>query len=705
MRYPDLEKPIPELDEALGYGAVRLFTQGARRAKQGFELTRENLSGVVRICRLVEGMPLAIRLAAAWVALLSPQEIARELAGSLDLLATDRHDAPGRQRSVRATLDHTWRLLTERERELMRGLSIFRGGFTREAAQAVVGATLRGLMALADKSLLSRTPTGRYEIHELLRQYAEEKLDATPKVAARSRDRHCTYYAAALERWGADLKGSRQIAALAETRAERGNIRASWERAVAYEQMPRLDQALEGLCRFYHWRGHYHEGVEACRAAARVLETMAGDERPRYLARILTWESAFFYPPLGCPKVASELLERCLDLLGTLDADTRAEKAAALAQKGRIALYLGDSATARRSFEESLVLCRALDDRWTEADVLVGLGHVAWRVSAYDEAKDWAEKSLAIRHPLGDIRGIGEALGLLGQVAHYSGQLEESVRVRREMVALRKQIGDRRGVAFGLFDLAASLRDCAAFAEAEASLKESRAIFEDLGYPEGVALDNAFLGWIDVQRGRYDQARVRLENGLVVLRQTSRPNFTGYALIHLGVLNLVDEDYAAAKALLKEAADIFEELGQRVDSAFAITYLGYAARAQGHAVQAHRYLHQALQTAAELCNTMPIILSIPTAALLLADAGKKERAVEIYALVSHYPFVAKSRFYEDLFGRHVAAIAATLPPDVVAAAQERGRFRDWWATAEMLAEELEGWHRTSGDGGEDGASL
>ncbi|HSR29272.1 MAG TPA: protein kinase, partial [Anaerolineae bacterium] len=162
--------------DAGAYSAVKLFVQGARRVRPGFELAGRDQQYVARICRLVAGMPLAILLAAAWVELLSPEEIEGEIAASLDFLETDLRDVPERQRSIQAVFDYSWNLLGERERAVFAGLSVFRGGFLREAAQAVTGATLRELKALVDKSLLHRTPTGRYEIHELLRQYGLEKL-------------------------------------------------------------------------------------------------------------------------------------------------------------------------------------------------------------------------------------------------------------------------------------------------------------------------------------------------------------------------------------------------------------------------------------------------------------------------------------------------------------------------------------------------
>lgn len=198
------------LSEALESGAVQLFVQAAQRGQPAFRLTDENLAHVLAICQWVDGLPLGIVLAAAWLRLLSPAEVVAELEGQgLDFLESDRTDAPERQRSLRAAFDYSWRLLSAREREVLAGLSVFRGGTTYIAAYEVTGATLCDLLSLANSSLLERTPGGRYVLHELLRQYAEEQLDAMVDGGRGVRDRYAACYATALARWTAELKGPR----------------------------------------------------------------------------------------------------------------------------------------------------------------------------------------------------------------------------------------------------------------------------------------------------------------------------------------------------------------------------------------------------------------------------------------------------------------------------------------------------------------
>ena len=217
---------------ALQSSAVQLFLQGARRVCPNFELSPGDVQPVIHICRLVQGMPLAILLAAAWVELLSLTEIAAEMETSLDFLQTEQSSVSVRQRSVRTVFDYSWSLLTEHERGLGRAVGL-PWRFRREAVQEVAGASLRELMSLTNKSLLQRTPAGRYEIHELLRQYTAEKLHATPGEEQTARNRHAAYYAGFLQARASLLHSGSQRTALTEIGVDIDNVRAAWDRGVS----------------------------------------------------------------------------------------------------------------------------------------------------------------------------------------------------------------------------------------------------------------------------------------------------------------------------------------------------------------------------------------------------------------------------------------------------------------------------------------
>jgi predicted ATPase/DNA-binding SARP family transcriptional activator len=342
MAMPDDHALSVETPGALRrYDGIELFSISASRNRPDFRLTAGNAADVVRICRLVDGMPLGILLAAAWVDTMTPTQIASEIGQSLDFLAGDWEDLPERQRSLRAVFDHTWTQLGERDQESLQTLSVFRGGFTYKAVRTIAGTSLKGLKRLVNRSLLYHMPSGRYEMHELLRQYAAEKLEAAGQAGVAS-NAHSAYFAAALMQWGMDLRGPKQLEALEDMELEIGNARGAWQWAAEHGDVARLAPALDGLCHFYEWRVRYREGEAACRVAAKRLSS--GTESPtgtsvdgqRLLGRVLVWQRTFTYL-LGRMDPALQLMRRGLALMIELEEkghDTRVERGHALLQTG-----------------------------------------------------------------------------------------------------------------------------------------------------------------------------------------------------------------------------------------------------------------------------------------------------------------------------------------------------------------------------------
>ncbi len=255
LAFPEANSP-DQIHQALGYEAVILLVQSAQRARPDLELTPDNVAAAVRICHLVQGMPLAIVLAGAWFELLSLNEIADEIERSLDFLEADMRDLPERQHSVRAAFDYSWKRLSPVEQRAFARLSVFRGGFTRRAAQDVTGTDLRALRTLINKSFVTLNSADRYEIHELLRQFGAEKLALMDECEATC-DAHSRYYldlVARLEQNPGDGEGLHQI------EVDLDNIRQAWTWAFEKRDVPSVDRALQSLFVYDEWRSQQHEG-------------------------------------------------------------------------------------------------------------------------------------------------------------------------------------------------------------------------------------------------------------------------------------------------------------------------------------------------------------------------------------------------------------------------------------------------------------
>jgi predicted ATPase len=202
-------------------------------------------------------------------------DIAAEIQRNLDFLATTLHNVPERQRSIRATFDYCWRSLGEKEGSVFKRLSVFRGGFKREAAERVAGASLTTLTGLTDKSFLRWAPDGRYYMHELLRQYAAEQLVLSPEDVAQAYDAHCAFYTDFLNKRLEDLQGGRQREAVAEIAAELENIRAAWQWAVELANVAAIEKSREALGLFFQFQGRY---LEATRALEKAVECLRREE-------------------------------------------------------------------------------------------------------------------------------------------------------------------------------------------------------------------------------------------------------------------------------------------------------------------------------------------------------------------------------------------------------------------------------------------
>jgi predicted ATPase len=492
LPYPPIE------DQALtpSYAALQLFKQTILRHAPWLTWSPNNLAAAAKICALVEGLPLALELAASMVRVISLEEIAAELkAGGADLYTTQR-DVVERHRSLEAVFDHSWRLLIPEGQRVLGELSVFRGGFDRHAAQVVAGASLPSLALLIDHSLLREAESGsgstRYSLHELVRQYAVERATSHRNVGyAAVYERHSAYYLAWVAGRLPDLRGERQQAAQAEIHGEIDNIRAAWRWAAERGDTSGLVAAGGALFHFYEMRSWFQEGAELFQLAASSCEQLvaaAPDARAtRAWALLLTYQGWLTFH-LGQQERARALLEHSLSLLDPLDAPgdmaltlnylaaatyhigdyntawRQAERALAASLRGenphataiaktilgQVAYLTGAYSEARRWSLESLALEQTLGNRWGSVFTLICLGRVAIALKEYDDARRWFASGLAIRVALGDARGIGLCLSYLGDVAAAQGDYQEAERLYQSSLEHFRRIYNHVGEAMAL---------------------------------------------------------------------------------------------------------------------------------------------------------------------------------------------------------------------------------------------------------------
>jgi predicted ATPase/transcriptional regulator with XRE-family HTH domain len=680
---------VPSAEAPSRDSAVALFVQRARQLRPDFEPSQ--LDAVVHICRLVDGMPLAIELAAGWAGALAPSEIAAAIERGLGLLATELRDVPARHRNMRAVFDASYRRLGAAEQAAFARLAIFRGGGTFQALQEVAQATPAQLQALIDASLLSYDAgRSRYTLHELLRQYAAEQLGAAPGEQERTRDQHAAYYSALAQQQGAELSGPGQQTALATLDAERENVRAAWAWAAQRGRIDLLAQAMDGLGYFYEWRGALDDGERAYQSAAAQLEAQpADDEDVRVLAMLRAWQSNFSRL-LGDITEAEQLLRQSLALLDRAPAglDTRAERAFALLQLGQVASE-GPLDDARRCLEQSLALYQALGRRWETSHVLLWLGDLARYEGAYEEARQHFRASMAIRTVCGDRRGLAELLNRDSHVAAEIGQVEEAEALARQNYVFLDELGDPANRATGLGELGVVLMWAGKYEESHRLLQQSLELHQDLG---NRAMSMYTLGWLAVAClgiGRYGEAHILSQQATAQAREVGGSqsglafllHYAGWGALTLGA-------YRDAEAMLQESVALHRQTGNTGRLGWPLAQLGYVYWRLGDRLRAQAVLCEVLQTAVRQHDYLSVLLAIPAIALMLAEQGHQERAVELYALSWQHPVIAGAQSFTITFGRPLDAVAAALPPGIAAAAQARGQALDLWGTAAALEGEL-----------------
>jgi predicted ATPase/DNA-binding SARP family transcriptional activator/Tfp pilus assembly protein PilF len=550
------EGPATLIRLLAGYESVQLFVERAQAANNVFALRESNARAVARLCFQLEGIPLAIELAAARVSVLSPIHILEQVqARRLDFLAAGangRRDAASRQRSLRATLEWSYKLLPEAGRRFLAALSIFRGGWTAGAAQAVCGLsegeTVDLLALLRDSSMIRAADTEegmRFSMLETIREYAAEQLEGSKEQSPISR-RHRDFFLALAEEAEPHLTGANEAVWLERLENEHENLRVAlvWSLCGKDADHPlRLSLRFCGaLHQFWQTRGYLSEGREWCR---RSLQADGEQERT-------------------------------------------AARANALHTAGALAWLQGDYDAARNYLNESLSIHQELGNQIGIARSLNNLGNVAYFQSDYFAARAFYEEGLPISRERGDRKGIASSLNNLGNVAYQQGDYPVARAYFEESVSIRRDTGDRQNLASTLNNLGCLTEDQGDYTAARAFYEESLAIRQEMDDAHGIATSLHNLGCLAESHGEYDAARAHCKESLAIRQKIGDRPGTAAVLNNLGTLAIHRGDYASARTFCEQSLAIKREIGDRRGiayglEAYAILFAAEAAAFTGRA--------------------------------------------------------------------------------------------------------------------------
>lgn len=405
--------------------ATLLFLQAARQIQPGFQPTPNEAQWIAQICRALQGIPLALEIAATWLRVYNLEKIAGEVAHNLDLLVTPLRDLPLRHRSMRAVFEQSWLLLPPDKQRLLAQLSVFRGGFEEEAILTVTNGTPLDLADLVDKALLQTTTRGRYTIHELLRQFAAEKLVQWPAAAEEDLDRltrqqHSRYYLQWVAAQRADLRRETAKQTTAALRRDLDNIRAAWQWAVAQADFELLLACHRSLYIFYEIIGLFEEGEALFRTAADRFETWlnpAGIEARPHLPEIVCWLrqwQAQLLLHLGQLEAAQSVSQVVIDL-GT-QYDCPLPRGYATIVFGRVMDLQGEAEKAQGYLEQALAFFNTGHNLDGQAKALYNLGAVAWKLGLFDDALHYYRLSLKLGQADNNLYHQANCAGSIGSV-------------------------------------------------------------------------------------------------------------------------------------------------------------------------------------------------------------------------------------------------------------------------------------------------
>jgi DNA-binding SARP family transcriptional activator/predicted ATPase len=672
--------------------AKRLFVESAQRIQPGFELGPGDTADLDRICRLLGGMPLGLELAASWVDILPLKAIAAEIQKGIDILETGTRGIPKRHSSLRAVCESTWRQLEENEQQVFASLSVFRNGFTREAAQAVSGASLRVLASLQNKSLIQFQPAyQRYHIHPYLLSYSAEQLLSIPELEICTRDRHAEFFGSLVADQRAAFESGILEAAIHLMEAEIANIRLAWDWALDRDQYHQVEIMMDCICYYYDSRWQIEEAVTICQSGVSNLEKWGrfaeNEDRgspdavliKRLNQKICAWYSYF--------DLYNQLYQAANHQKIPLEVDSRSEKGLIFYYTGAKEHSSGDLDFDEDQLQEVLTLGRETGIQWIVLRLMAFLGDIAWYSGSPRDALNHYQMFLDEAHSQGSHWGEILAYQNMGWAARRMRDYPNAICYFQKSLELAQHHGNTRemiGASVDLGFLWLLLGDleqaCERFTHLvdtsfEAGLSyQGMPIMTHLGIikwlmgdfegAEEIIMEAFYLsqGFAPAARifpsivaaevmtlmGRYSEAEVFMEVLKPLVEGSFIGSFSGGRIARVkGWMSLAHGAYPQAENLFNRSMEL-DRLSSDIEQiAWSLAGLAHALMAQGRWDEARQQLRKALETSLKIRAFIPMIFSLPFALHFLVHEGHL-LTNRLCQQIAASPFLGKAKFFGDL---------------------------------------------------------
>lgn len=559
-------------DKSIDSDAVRLFTYLAQRNQPEFDID-EKLPIVLQICEMVEGMPLALELAAGWLRMLSMDEVAAEITEGIDILADQHGDGSERHSSVRAVFNETWQRLTESERTLLKQISIFRGGTDREAIREITGASLPILARLVNKALLYTTSQLRYQMHELIRQYSEEELKADRALETETRNQHARHYLGFMENQYEPLCSDQQGIACQAIQVEFDNIRTAWYWAVSQRQFEWLQGSIRIVSYFSDLRGHFHEGLAMFEAAQTAIES-SDHPHKQLLAGKIKMRAGILNFRLSRYDTALALFNEIRQIPGL-----EFEQSYVLRYLGDYHFSLSGFFTAEES-KKFLDECIEQGDRFgnshTRIECLIQFAFLYTnQIVDIELSQQYATQAVELARENSSPDVLAYALDVLAWTTNHRGDYAEAEALWLEALKIANKAGNRRNIA-----LVTNWLGWSAWSVGEARLDEAARLFtdglnsyRDLGDRANMSMSYADLALVLLEQGELDPAREYCQQGMELAGEIGRDDHYVYNLFVLGAVECAAGNLALARSHLARALTLAWEQEEQTNKPVVVFYV------------------------------------------------------------------------------------------------------------------------------------
>jgi len=567
------QTPLKQID------AIRLFCERAKQSNQDFYPTDRDYQWIADICRIVEGMPLGIELAAAWTSLIPVGDIKREVEKNLDFLMSDLRDLPERHHSIRAVFNGSWNLLNDDQKEDLCKISIFKGDFDRQAALEVSGLNLDGLSSLVTKSLLLSDHKGRFCMHNLIRQFAFEKFVQHGSVSNEITERYSQYYIRLLTQQEVDLLGLKMLEARDEIRKEYHHVHAAIKWACCHWEMESVQKALNTYNLFFAVHG-WHEGVVTFNNLADHTKMQLGKseslvEPMESIIVMCRSHQAFLLSNLGRIDESDQISKRCVNFFQKLRYE--GELSECLHNLGVNASFRGEYEDAKALLEEAIRIGRACDHKiWPT--YLLWLGHVYFLLGEYEQGMFTLQKCRDLFQQKGTLWGIAFAVSKMGLAADGLKNHDKALQYHQKALEVFKRIENQVGIGYSLSRMSMSACFLGNFEQALKYGKEALELFDELGHRWEISCSLSRIGFAYIGMGLFDFAQENFSKALEISDQNQMEPLSLYALAGL--------------------CCVMMKMGQEKDAFELMYYVKY------HPKTPKTYLDQAYCVANEFCRSM-----------------------------------------------------------------------------------------------------